>query len=112
MEKTIFKNLKDAPHCSIRRFAHKVFNKSIKGSDSAFPFAPTEQFGTMNIRCCDEGPSAVPGIFMLYFNRYIRLCQKSGMPTTARLDACLFIGRQSKLVILRGISIPHFCIEI
>jgi hypothetical protein len=112
MRRAIVNNPKDTPCCVIGWLTHNVVNKAIKGGDAASVFASTEQFGAMNIKGSDIGPGAASGIFMLHFHRQSRLCRIGGMTTTARLDAGFLIGRQNKLIILKGMPIPYPFIEI
>jgi len=112
MGRTIVNNPKDTPCCGIGRLTHNVVNKAIKGGDTASAFAPTEQFGSMDIKGGYIGPSAAPGVFMLHFHRRIRLGRIGGMTTATRLDAGFLIGRQNKLIIPKGMPIPYPFIEI
>lgn len=112
MRRTIVNNPKDTPCCGIGWLTHNVVNKAIKGGDAASAFAPTEQFGAMDIKGCYIGPSAAPDVFMLHFHRRTRLGRIGGMTTTARLDAGFLIGRQNKLIIPKGMPIPYPFIEI
>lgn len=112
MRRTIVNNPKDTFCCGIGRLTHNVINKAIKGGYAASALASTEQFGTMNIKGRDIGPSAASGIFMLHFHRRPRLGRIGGMTATARLDARFLIGRQNKFVILKGAPIPYPFIEI
>jgi len=112
MGRAIVNNPKDTPCSGIGWLTHNVVNKPVKGGDAAFAFAPTEQFGAMHINGRNIGPSATPDVFMLHFHRYARLGRTGGMTTTACLDAGFFIGRQNKLIILKGMPIPYPFIEI
>lgn len=112
MGRTIVNDPKDTPCCGIGWLTHNVVNKAIKGGDAASAFAPTEQFGAMDIKGCYIGPSAAPGVFMLHFHRRTRLGRIGGMTTAARLDAGFLIGRQNKLIIPKDMPIPYPFIEI
>jgi hypothetical protein len=112
MGRTIVNNPKDAPCCVIGWLVHDIVNKAIKGDNATSVLAPSEQFGAMNIKCRDICPSAAPDVFMLHLHRRARLGRIGDMTTTARLDARFLIGRQNKLIILKGVPIPYPFIEI
>lgn len=112
MGRTIVNYQEDPPCFGIGRLTHNVVNKSIKGGYAASAFAPSKQFGTMDIKGCYVGPCAAPRVFMLHFHRRTRLGRIGRMTTAARLDAGFFVGRQNKLIIMKGMSIPNPFIEI
>jgi len=112
MGRAIVNDPKDTSCCSIRRLTHNVVNKTIEGCDVASTFASTEQLGAMNIKSRNIGPSAATGIFMLHFHRQTWLGRIGGMTTATRLDAGFLIGRENKLIILQGATIPYLFIEI
>lgn len=112
MRRAIIDNPKDTFCLGIGWLAHHVVNKAIKRSYAASAFASVEQFGAMNIKGCDIGPSTASGIFMLHLHRRSRLGRIGGMTPPPRLDAGFFIGRQNKLVLLKGASFPYSFIKI
>lgn len=112
MGRTIVNDQENTPCCSIGWLTHHVVNKAIKRNDAASAFAPAKQFGAMDIKGRYVGPSAATRVFMFHFHRRIRLDRIGSMTTTARLDAGFLIGRQNKLIVPKGMPIPHPFIEI
>ena len=105
----IVNNLKDTPCCVIGWLVHYIVNKPIKRNNAAFVLASAEQFGVMNIKDSNICPGAASDVFMFHFRLRSRM---GGMTAMAYLDACFLIGRQNKLIIQKGVTIPYPFIEI
>ena len=92
--------------------AHHLIDKPIERSNTAFLFAPAEQFGSMHVQRCQVGPGATTFVFVFNLHRRTRLRGKRTVATTTCLDAGFFVRRQNKLVFLQALPVPNPFVEV
>ena len=97
------------PCFGIGCLTHNIVNKAIQGGNAASTFTTAEPFGTMNIKGSNISPSTTSGVFLFLLHWRAWLRRISSMTTT--LNSGFLLGRQNKLVILKGMPIPYPFIE-
>jgi len=60
---------------AIGMLLHDLMDQAIKGGDSGFGFAATEEFGLVDVQDGQIGPSSQALVFMLDFHRLTGLCR-------------------------------------
>ena len=75
MRRTVVDDPENPSRPAIGMLLHDLIDQAIKGGDSGFGFAATEEFGLVDVQGGQLGPGSQPLVFMLDFHRLTGLCR-------------------------------------
>src|SRR5437588_9813865 len=98
MRRTVVDDPENPSRPAIGMLLHDLINQAIKGGDSGFGFAATEEFGLVDVQVGQIGPSSQPLVFVLDFHRLTGWCRYRGRLSAARLNTGVLLGREDESV--------------
>ena len=103
---------KDPSSRLVGLLAHDFADKPIHGSYSALHFAATEDFGAMDIPCCQVGPGTFAEVLVLDARRALGRRRLGGLFAAADLNAAFFIGRNDVVIGAERSALPNAFVQI